>query len=298
MKGRNKILIFYLSISFILLPLTIYAFETFGVQSSPRADALAGAYTAVAGDSESITHNPAGIAFAKNEILFSYKEWFGDVNLNQLNILYSKSQKIFYGLSIKSSSIDFTEFSSSGEQISSQTYLHMNFVPAISFVLSDSFVFGFCFNFISRDIGKKFTLTSTIGGIYKIPAKFFNILKIETGVVIANYLNFTGDNNIVPPEFKVGINLKFPYKLFMPIDIRYNQQDKKFILNSGLGIRLNTRKFYFIIRGGLPLIDEFKRFTAGAEVGIKKNNMNIGVIIGTEFLEVEQSFISGLIFNF
>ncbi len=178
---------------------TAAKFLSIGV--GPRANAMGGAYSAVANDASSMYWNPSGIAFVeKFQGIFTYTQMFADVNLNYFGIVIPTGEMGNIGISVTALNIGEMDVTTelrpegTGETFSSGSYA---FGLSYAKFITDNFIFGATFKYIKEDIfnSSEEGIAFDIGTIFHTP--FYGVKFASSITNFGTKMNITGDDLII-----------------------------------------------------------------------------------------------------
>ncbi|MEE9429866.1 MAG: PorV/PorQ family protein [Melioribacteraceae bacterium] len=178
---------------------TAAKFLSIGV--GPRANAMGGAYSAVANDASSMYWNPSGIAFVeKFQGIFTYTQMFADVNLNYFGIVIPTGEMGNIGISVTALNIGEMDVTTelrpegTGETFSSGSYA---FGLSYAKFITDNFIFGATFKYIKEDIFNSSAegIAFDIGTIFHTP--FYGVKFASSITNFGTKMNITGDDLII-----------------------------------------------------------------------------------------------------
>ncbi len=190
---------------------TAAKFLSIGV--GPRANAMGGAYSAIANDVSAMYWNPAGIANV-NEVqtLFTYTRMFADINVNYFGIVFPAGSIGTFGASITALNVGEMDVTSeyfpdgTGEKFDAGSYA---FTLTYSRFITQDFAVGVNIKYIREDIFNSSAdgIGFDIGTVFNTP--FYGIKFASS---ISNYgskLQMAGDDLLIrhdPDPTRAGNN--------------------------------------------------------------------------------------------
>jgi len=121
-----------------------------------RAQGMGGAFTALANDASSLYWNPAGIArMPQNEVMFSYANWFSDINHSFVGLVYKTDSWGSFGVSLTALTMDAMEVTTVEDPQGTGDYFNVSdFAFGITYArnMTDRFSFGIKVNMIRETI--------------------------------------------------------------------------------------------------------------------------------------------------
>lgn len=289
---------FILSVLLVVMPLCLYSYSELPYLNIPigaKSAALGGAYSAIAGDIETLWYNPAGLAGMKNsQLLISHVSWVGDVNLEYL--LFGLPINDFMAAGIAANVVYNTD------QLIDETGLVYGHLFSYDVIINA----GLGLNFGSIDTGfaikvvkETYDAQQVLGsygenlgfvqGLFGVMsdwgvlAHFFDD-HINAAVVVQNVFgsvkdDMTGAERRFSAIVKAGIVEKDLIKgLLLSQEYRLNIQEMTGYPSFGIQYEQNVGDIDFAIRCGYEMqkniIGGFSGFTAGAGIGYKIYKLN------------------------
>ena len=176
----------------------------------PRANAMGGAYSAIANDASAMYWNPAGIAQVDGyQAIFTYTKMFADVNLNYFGVVIPAGDFGNFGVNVTALNIGDMEITTeihpegTGQMFSAGSYA---FGLTYSKFITDRFIIGASFKYIREDISTSSAqgIAFDIGTIFTTP--FYGI---RFATSISNYgtkMQMAGDDLLVRHDTDPGRN--------------------------------------------------------------------------------------------
>lgn len=167
----------------------------------PRANAMGGAYSAIANDASAMYWNPAGVAQVQEyQAIFTYTKMFADVNLNYFGIVIPAGDIGNFGLSVTALNFGSMEVTTeyhpegTGQTFSAGSYA---FAFTFSRYITDRFIVGTNLKYIREDISNSSAqgFAFDIGTIFTTP--FYGVRFASS---ISNYgtkMQMIGDDLLV-----------------------------------------------------------------------------------------------------
>jgi len=311
---------------------TAAKFLSIGV--GPRANAMGGAFAAVANDASAMYWNPSGIAFAENfEGIFTYTEMFADINLNYFGIVIPTGESGNIGINV--TALNIGEMDVTTEELpegTGETFTAGSYAFGITYArfITDKFVVGATIKYIRENIYNSSAegLAIDIGTIFTTP--FYGIKFASSITNFGTKMNITGDDLLVrydqdettrgnnetvdaklstdnfelPLRLQIGISKELLFadgqRFTLAVDANYPNDNNQWV---NVGGELALFNNLFFLRGGyksLFLDDSQEGLTFG--VGLKYDQSNVlGIEIDyayqqLEYLDNTHSF--GLILSF
>jgi len=311
---------------------TAAKFLSIGV--GPRANAMGGAFSAVANDASSMYWNPSGIAFVdKFEGIFTYTEMFADINLNYFGVVIPTGESGNIGINVTALNIgemdvtteDFPE--GTGETFTAGSYA---FGLSYARFITDNFVVGANIKYIRENIFNSSAegLAIDVGTTFNTP--FYGIKFASSITNFGTKMNITGDDLLVrydqdettrgnnetvdaklatdnfelPLRLQIGISKEIVFaenqRFILAVDANYPNDNEQWV---NVGGELSLFNNLVFLRGGykaLFLDDSQEGLTFG--VGLKYDQSNVlGIQVDyayqqQEFLDNTHSF--GIILSF
>jgi len=254
----------------------------------PTSAAIAGfnnAYTAVAEDVNSISANPAGLGFVKNnQFLFMYNNYVQDVNHNYL--AYCQPVEAIGGkIGINVSLFDAGDFDRTTIGTTGILYNSNGFFTSKDMIIGASYGkamnpnlnFGLSIKYINSKIDnyKADGYAGDLGIIYSEENMFSQPVKI--GFVIKNLgtkIKYDKEKESLPTEYRIGFasffNLSKDVNLLPAIDLSYIKDEK---VNVNVGAEISYLNSFFVRCGYDNSIDIGNKLSFGA--GYKIKNISI-----------------------
>ncbi|OGS43924.1 MAG: hypothetical protein A2539_03555 [Elusimicrobia bacterium RIFOXYD2_FULL_34_15] len=181
---------------------------------SARVAAIAGAFTAVADDSNSIFYNPAGMSFIKqNDISFTHSSWLESINFENISCVLPLKNKYSIGFGIEYLGINGIKGKES--QLSPiREYSSYDISPAlgVSYLLNKRFSFGINTRYIEEKIDdiKAKSVGMDIGCLYKQKINSFKTLSMGLSITNINIKKqkFIEKEENLPTKITIGIAYK------------------------------------------------------------------------------------------
>lgn len=201
----------------------------------PRANAMGGAYSSVAGDATAMYWNPAGIADVPNfQAIFTYTKMFADINVNYIGLVIPAGTIGTFGLGVTALNIGdmdvTTEYypEGTGEKFTAGSYA---FGLSFARYITQDFAVGFTVKYIHESI-----FNSSANGFGFDIGTTFNtpFWGIKFASSISNYgskMKMTGDDLLVrhdPDPQRAGNN--------QTIDAYYSTEEFELPLRLQIGI--------------------------------------------------------------
>lgn len=311
---------------------TAAKFLSIGV--GPRANAMGGAFTAVANDASSMYWNPSGIAYAENfEGIFTYTEMFADINLNYFGVVIPTGESGNIGINV--TALNIGEMDVTTEELpegTGETFTAGSYAFGITYArfITDNFAVGVNIKYVRENIYNSSAegLAIDIGTIFNTP--FYGIKFASSITNFGTKMNITGDDLLVrydqdettrgnnetvdaklstdnfelPLRLQIGISKELVFaenqKFTLAVDANYPNDNDQWINVGGELALFNNLVF---LRGGykaLFLDDSQEGLTLG--VGLKYDQSNVlGIQVDyayqhLEYLDNTHSF--GIILSF
>ena len=246
---------------------TAAKFLSIGV--GPRANAMGGAYSAVADDASSMYWNPAGIAqIDRFQGIFTYTKMFADINLNYFGVVIPTGESGNIGLNVTALNIGDMEVTTeempegTGEKFSSGSYA---FGLTYARFITDNFIVGANVKYIRENIYNSSAegVAVDIGTVFTTP--FYGIKFASSITNFGTKMQITGDDLLV----------------------RYDQDQTTSGNNETVDARLTTDDFELPLRLQIGIskdimFAEGQRFTFAVDANYPNDN-NQWVNVGGEF---------------
>ena len=311
---------------------TAAKFLSIGV--GPRANAMGGAFAAIADDASSMYWNPAGIGLVdKFEGIFTYTEMFADINLNYFGIVIPTGD--FGNIGVNVTALNIGEMDVTTEDFpegTGETFTAGSYAFGLSYArfITDNFIVGANIKYIRENIYNSSAegLAIDIGTIFTTP--FYGIKFASSISNFGTKMNMTGDDLLVrydqdettrgnnetvdaklatddfelPLRLQIGISKDFIFaenqRFSLAVDANYPNDNDQWV-NVGGELALFSNLVF--LRGGyktLFLDDSQEGLTFG--VGLKYDQSNLlGIQVDyayqqLEYLDNTHSF--GIILSF
>lgn len=246
---------------------TAAKFLSIGV--GPRANAMGGAFSAVANDASSMYWNAAGIALVDRfQGIFTYTKLFADINLNYFGIIIPAGESGNIGINITALNIGEMEVTTedmpdgTGEKFNSGSYA---FGLTYSRFITDNFIVGANVKYIRENIYNSSAegLAVDVGTIFTTP--FYGIKFASSITNFGTKMQINGDDLLV----------------------RYDQDQTTKGNNETVDARLSTDYFELPLRLQIGLskdilFAEGQKFTFAVDANYPNDN-NQWVNVGGEF---------------
>jgi len=312
---------------------TAAKFLSIGV--GPRANAMGGAFSSVAGDASALYWNPAGIALlSENQALFSYTTLYKDldINLNYLAAVFPAGSAGNFGLSV--TALDYGDLpvttenypEGTGEKFSASSYA---FAFSYARSVTENFSAGITVKYIKEGIMNSSAegIAFDVGTVFTTP--FYGI---KFSSIITNYgskMQMAGEDLLIrydadpqrkgnnetvdayyktdqfelPLKLQVGLSRNFQFlegqKLTIAVDATHPNDNAEYV---NVGGELSLLDNLIFLRGGyktLFLHDSQEGLTLGVGLHYTLGVFSVGVDYAFqeyEFLGNTHSF--GVLFTF
>lgn len=214
---------------------------------SPRSSAMGGAFFAMRGDLNGLSHNPAGLAYLdENQFVVNYADYLLDIVGGFAG--YTRRIDNWGQLSAAIIYLNYGEFDETDQyaEKTGRTYgaADLAFAVSLSNYLEDRFTYGITAKYIHSSIDNYSASAAALdfGLIYDAPFEqdlFIGLSVLNLGTTLDGYVNYK-DN--LPFNIKLGFSKKLAH---LPLE-----------LNAGIN-RLNEHENDFL--------EYFKKFSLGGE---------------------------------
>lgn len=242
-----------------------------------RAQAMGGAFTAVANDASTLYWNPAGAARIPNaDLIFSYTDWIADINHAFFGFVYNAGNIGSFGVSLTSVSMGQMEITTPEEPQGTGNYFSVSDVAlGLTYArnMTDRFSFGIQLKLISQSIWdmNAFGWAFDIGTMYDV-----GLGGLKLAMNMANFgpeLNFSGAGLLT--QFN-----KYPEAgNIAPVDVYYDTEQYPLPMTFRLALGYGWDPF-----GDQVNVTECLEF-------VKANDRAEAMIIGAEATLMELFFV-------
>lgn len=176
-----------------------------------RATALGGAFAAIANDATAAYWNPGALSqLANNELYFMHSDYFADLSLEYISIVFPREGFGTVGLSLTALNMDEMLITTvdDPEGLTGSTFDAGSFAFGVSYArnLTDKFSIGATVKYVSETIAKSKAsgMAIDIGTIFTTPFR-----DIRLGVSVANFgqkFRIAGEDLLVQKDIDPSIN--------------------------------------------------------------------------------------------
>ncbi|OGS34556.1 MAG: hypothetical protein A2474_05280 [Elusimicrobia bacterium RIFOXYC2_FULL_34_12] len=250
------------------------------IPKSARISAIAGAFTSIADDSNSIFYNPSGMAFIKeNTISFTHSSWLESINFENVSCVLPLKNKLSIGIGMDYLGISGIKGKETQlSPIKEYSSYDLSPVFSISYLMNRKLSFGLSGKYIEEKIDdiKANSVAIDIGCLFRNKINSFKTFSVGISVsnICINKHKFIEIEENLPTKLVIGMSYKpIDDALLLSSDITVMRGSKPFI-NTGLETLLYRVLF---LRAGYKLDPSFEnasRITLGMGINIKNLSLD------------------------